>query len=275
MRVSALSTVLVVLGFLGSGMVADTASAQLLPFDLYDYYYNGPFYFGWGGYPYGVYSQYDTLSRLASDRRAQAEARAMAQNQAVQQDIRSLLASGAQARNQTVPGQQSTRDWWFEHQVQAAQRSRPPFQPAAAAPGTTPNEFSPSAVQPPKPDQFGEAMTWPRIVGRSAGIIKWPQVLEDPQFAAQRARVEAPYRNRTTAGRPTVKDYQQMIDAAAQMKTILKGMAPAITPIQYQEAANFLDILAAEAHTRAEQKAAAGLPAEPAKRPAAPASQGA
>ena len=86
-------------------------------------------------------------------------------------------------------------------------------------------------------------------------VIKWLPVLCEPRFAAERARVEAPYR-RDPTGRtnPTTADYQNMIDAAGQMKAVLGRMTAEISAQDYLNAEKFLDQLAAEARGRIENR---------------------
>ena len=82
----------------------------------------------------------------------------------------------------------------------------------------------------------------------AAGIIPWPAVLCDRRFAAERARIEVPYRrNRNGLGTPTAADYQDMIDAAARMKVTLWQMTAEISSQESSTAEKFLDQLAAEA----------------------------
>ena len=167
---STLSRVLLAVGFLVPAAVADTAKAQMGP---YGYGYG---YGGWGAAAYGAAaSRANTQSRIAADRQAQSQSRAMAQNQAVQQGIRSTLAGSAQARTQAARSQQQgARDWWFQHQVQAARTPRQPVYPSVpVAPRGTPGALTPSTPRPPDADG-------------SAEIIKWPGVLMDPRFAEQR-----------------------------------------------------------------------------------------
>jgi hypothetical protein len=92
-------------------------------------------------------------------------------------------------------------------------------------------------------------------------IIKWPSCLRGPQFADQRARIEAPYRRDPNAVvDPSAEQYRAMIDAALEMKA---GLAKAANDAAGSE---FLDKLIAEARTRlpSAPQAAAAATAGPA-----------
>ncbi len=233
---SSISTrVLFALTFLASATLADTATAQLGP---------GGYYGGGWGYNAGV-SAYNTRANVAARQRAQSESRAMKQNLVMQQDIRGTLETQARGRIQgDLSRQQSTKDWWFQHQQQSARRAVQPRSLAGpASVGAAPPSFAASTLKSTAAEQ-------------STDIIKWPRILRNQRFAKQRARVEAPYLDRTpAAGRPTADDYREMIDAAAQMKTILKGLAYEISAGEFLEVEKFLDTLAAEAREGAKRKA--------------------
>jgi hypothetical protein len=196
---------------------------------------------------------------------------------------RGAMDSDAQQRSQAIfSQQQANRDWWFQtQQQQVAQRqtetAQLPYQSLAAQP-------PPRAMQPqdqPPQDQAalqrqyeaaqgerararrlyetaefapGFESATPAVPPAATDIIKWSPVLQAPQFAVQRARIEAPYR-RSSKGlsTPTAKDYQDMIAATGQMKLILKDLAGSISAQDYLNAEAFLDQLAAEAHGRLEK----------------------
>jgi hypothetical protein len=195
--------------------------------------------------------------------------------------IRGTMDADAQGRSQAIIGQQqANRDWWFQtQQQQAAQRqgevAQQPYQSLAVPP-------PPRAMQPQ--DQVDQAALQrqyeaaqreryqtrrryelaqfapgfesasPAAPPVATDIIKWSPVLQAPQFAEQRARIEAPYRRGAKGlSTPTAKDYQDMIAATGQMKLILKNMATEISAQDYLNAAAFLDQLAAEARGRLEK----------------------
>ncbi len=82
----------------------------------------------------------------------------------------------------------------------------------------------------------------------AADIVPWPVILRNPRFAADRARIEEPYRRSLRGqGAPTAADYQDMIDAAAQMKATLWQMTVDVSDQDSLSAEKFLEQLAAEA----------------------------
>ena len=249
MRSSTTSRVFIALGLLVPVILTQTAMAQVGPFG-YDHGYGG----AWGAAAYGAsVSRANTQSRIAAERHSQAQSRAVNQNMVVQQGIRSTLAGSAQSRTQAARSeQQGARDWWFQHQLQASRTPRQPVSPSVAGAPQRTGASGRSTSE--SPDGKG-----------TADVINWPYVLRGPRFAEQRARVESPYRDQTPDTGPTAQDYREMVDAAAQMGTILKGMSRSIPPIDFQQAQNFLDNLTVDARARAKRKAA-----EPAKRPATP-----
>ena len=199
-------------------------------------------YYGYGGD--GAWGAYTSALNNATSRNVAEQDRLAGQNAALQQrammqsGIRNTLTTQAQTRTQDLlDRQQSNKDWWFQvQQQQLAQRQTVAARPyVGQAPVAGFESAAPARAQP-------EAAT---------DIIKWPSVLRDPRFAQQRAAVEAPYR-RAPKGEaiPTVEDYQNMIEAAAQMKTILGQMTAEISAQDYLNTMKFLDQLAAEARGR-------------------------
>jgi hypothetical protein len=82
-------------------------------------------------------------------------------------------------------------------------------------------------------------------------IIPWPTVFRDHPFDAERERIEAPYRRSLNGqGAPTAADYQEIIDAAAQMKAILWQTTGTVSEQDSQIAEKFLDQLALEARSQ-------------------------
>ncbi len=233
--------ILAVICFLVS---ATTAAAQFWP----GYGYSGG-YGAWGGYASALNNA--TSRNVAESDRLMGQSAAMQQRAMVQSGIRNTLTTQAETRTQNILGQQqSNRDWWFQvQQQQVAQRHAMSARPSAGmSPVSGFESAAPAAASAP------EAAT---------DVIKWLPVLCEPRFAAERARVEAPYR-RDPTGRtnPTTADYQNMIDAAGQMKAVLGRMTAEISAQDYLNAEKFLDQLAAEARGRIEKGAA-----PPAKQP--------
>ncbi len=236
MRISKIPKRVPILALVAWATLSGTSPAQLVP-------YRGH-YGGWGAYPYGARSTYNTQSRIAANRQSEAQSRAIQQNRMVQQGIRDTLGRQAQTRTQNIVGQQqANRDWWFQTQQQQFARSsqarRGPAPGGASLGGASPEAISEAVRQASDP-----------------GIIPWPTLLKRPLFMQERAMVEAPYLDQTTEGGPTVEDFQQMIKATEQMKGLLKDFAFKITAAEYLEAEKFLDQLAAEARGWIQKKAA-------------------
>jgi hypothetical protein len=218
--------VLLLVGYLAYPSVA---AAQFWP--RYDGGWGGGYYGGWGGFGargaavIGAREQDRTMGQQA----------AMAQSAMVQSGIRNTLQSQAQSQTQSIANQQqATRDWWFqEQQRQLSQRQAASARTSvamAAAPGFESAPAAPAA-------EF------------ATDVIKWPALLGAPQFAEQRAIIEAPYRRNPPAN-PTATDYQNMVEAAGQMKTILGSMAADISAQQYIDTEAYLNQLIAEARQR-------------------------
>jgi hypothetical protein len=235
MRQAYLIGVLATLGLLTS---ATTAFSQFWP-GYGNYGYSG----GWGGYPYGNTA---ALRSAAQTDRMMGQAAAMRQTATVQSGIRNTLSSQAAAQTQAILGQQqSNKDWWFQVQQQQLAQRPPMPQRSPMSSGAPVAGFESAASAPASPQA-------------ATDIIKWPPLLCDPQFAQQRARIEAPYRRSSQGqGNPTDADYQAMIEAAAQMKAILKQLAANISAQDYINADAFLDQLAAEARGRIAKEAPA------------------
>ena len=157
---------------------------------------------------------------------------AAAQAAALQSDIRNAMAAEAQRRcEQILTQQQADRDWWLQVQQQQVAQRQQAAQWAVMTAG-----FKPAPPQAP------------------TDLIKWPLLLQAPPFAEQRAQIEAPYRRNSKGSRtPTAADYRNMLKAAEQMRSILKGMTPNLTAHAYFESQAFLDRLAAEAGDRLEK----------------------
>jgi hypothetical protein len=195
--------------------------------------------------------------------------------------IRGAMESDAQQRSQSIfSQQQANRDWWFQtQQQQVAQRQTEAAQPQyqSLAPPPPPQAMQPqnqvdeAALQRQYAAAQGERARAQRLYETAqfapgfesatsavppaaTDIIKWSPALQAPQFAEQRARIEAPYR-RSAKGlsTPTAKDYQDMLAATGQMKLILKDMATGISAQDYLNTEAFLDQLAAEARGRLEK----------------------
>jgi hypothetical protein len=232
------------------------------------------------------YDWYDASVGFNAIRDSNASSRDMAQGyQAWRQQAASAGsgygASAGPAPVSSYAPPQSNRDWWFqtEQRQMAAQQSAAAATPAYVPPPTRSSavsrEFAEDEVRLEASQPQRERAEWQydsmkqqgndlnRLSAAGAGfeaesptaatdIIPWLPVLQAPQFAKQRARIEAPFL-RDGAKRlstPTAKQYEDMIAAAAEMKNILKNMAADVSAEEYLEAVAFLDQLAGEARGR-------------------------
>jgi hypothetical protein len=160
----------------------------------------------------------------------------------LQSSIRNTMAANETQRQDRYMAQQDRRDWWFQVQQQqnAQQQTRRYAMPAMPSMPAAPSGGGFESV--------GVETGAPEV---ATDVIKWLPVLCDPQFAADRAKIEAPYR-RSSQGlsRPNADDYRGMIVTTEQMKATLKTMAAEISAQDYLSAEAFLDQLASEARGR-------------------------
>ncbi len=221
---------------------AATVSAQMFPGRRY-----GPGYYG-GYYDSGALAAGVGLGSASSSERNAAQSYQSWRQQAsssqmsgMESGIRNSVNSGDRRYSQDLYNQQqANRDWWFQvQQQQVAQR-----QAAASRYAVPPAGFAAA------PAGF-EAASVPAAPKANSDIIKWLPLLQAPQFAAQRAQIEAPYR-RSSKGLsiPTAEDYRNMLKAVGQMRVTLKGMTNDITAQQYLDADAFLNELAREINDR-------------------------
>jgi hypothetical protein len=210
-------------------------------------------YGGYGGYgdDAGVMAlQASATSQAAASRAAQSN-RMMGQNIALQQNammqsgIRNTLSSQASAMTQNVGSQrQSDRDWWFQVQQQqmAARPSYGSSSPVLASCGF--------GASPPQ-GGFAPVGAEPEV---AMDVIKWPTVLQEPEFASRRALVEAPYRRSPPAlSVPTANDYRDMVKTVDEMEAILEWRLTVKDGLEtsvYQQAKAFLEKLGQEASER-------------------------
>jgi hypothetical protein len=173
-----------------------------------------------GGRRYWAQSQYLLGQQIAAVQTAE-----------LQGGIRDAMSVEAQRRSdQIYARQQADHDWWLQvQQQQIAERQ----QAAEFAAMTAGLKSAPKAA---------------------TDVIKWPSLLQAPQFAEQRAQIEAPYRrNSKGLSAATAADYKNMIESVAQMKLILKGMTARLTAQEYLDSQAFIERLAAEARDRLEK----------------------
>lgn len=230
MRRACLIVVLAAVWFGGSTTAVE---AQWWGRYSHHYYYGWPGYYG-GYYP-GYYARYDFgwISGFggrrfyAQSQQLLGEQIAAQQAAATQRNIRYAMSADAQRRSdQAFIQQQADREWWLQtQQQQMADRQ----QAAALAAMTANSESTPKVA---------------------TDLIRWPPVLQAPQYAEQRTRIEAPYRRGPKGlSEPTASDYRDMIVCAGQMRTIVKEMTASLTSQQYIDAQVFLDRLTVEARS--------------------------
>ena len=221
------------------GMSAATVSAQMFPRSRYSRS-------SYDGYDDGALAAAAALNSADNSARNNAQAyqawsqqAASSQMSGMESGVRSEMDASSQQYTQSIYNrQQAGRDWWFQvDQQQVAQRQAQAARYAAMSTGF----------------ESAEAANAPKA---KTDIIKWPPLLQIPQFAAQRTQIEAPYRRGSKGlSTPTADDYRNMVKAAERMKAILKGMTAELTAEQYFDSEDFLNRLAAEARGRIEQAA--------------------
>jgi hypothetical protein len=220
----------VVLAAAGFGASATTLQAQWPG----RHHYNYPGYYGGWGYDYGlIYALGGGRRYYAQSQRLINEQIAAQQTAAMQRSIRDAMSAEALRRSeQTFAQQQAERDWWLlAQQQQMAGR-----QQAAAVAAMTAESKSVAAPKAP------------------TDVINWPSLLQAPQFAEQRARIEAPYRrNPKGLSTPTAADYNDIIKSVEQIKLLLKEMTARLTAQEYFDTQAFLDRMAGEARQRAKE----------------------
>ena len=218
---------IVVLASMGTAFSAAPLAAQTWPgrHHYYPGYYNG---YGYGfGMIYNLGGAGNTGRYIAASQRLASQQIAAQQAAAMQSSIRdAMTASALQRSTQIYDQQQTDRDWWLQIQQQQLAERQAQAQLAAAS-------NSPDAA---------------------TNVIQWPSLLRRPQFAEQRKQIETPYRRGSKGlSTPSAGDYDDMIEAARQMKLILKGMTVGVSAQDYLDAQAFLDQLAAEARSRVEK----------------------
>ena len=209
------------------------------------------------GYGYGGYGGFDGGAALAgsdyrqgaiidakSQSRLAGQQAAQQQNAVVQSGIRNTLSNQANSREAAIANQQAqTQDWWFQHQQQQfAQQQMAPRQMAAGQSA----EYSMAAAPAAGWSSLGPPHKPPPA---NMDIIQWPTLLQDPCFASERTKIEAPYRHATPPklSTPNEDDYQQMAAAVEDMKAVLQWkLSEGVDTGQYNTAKAFLNKLGSE-----------------------------
>ena len=174
---------------------------------------------------------------MKAQSRMAGEDRSIGQNSVVQSGIRSTLSNQAQSRNEAILAQQqSSQDWWFQHQSQQMARRQSAEYAMAGEPAFRPTSLGPSGSPPPA----------------ATDIIKWPAMLQEQCFASDRAKIEAPYRRTPPKlSTPTAADYRQMVGTVEDMKAVLQWrLSEGVDTGPYNTAKTFLNQLGDELATR-------------------------
>jgi hypothetical protein len=235
MRLATLIRVVRLSGLIVAAMLASPAAfGQWLP---------NPYY-GWGGFGYGGSYVNTANTNFTQQRIANAEITGAARL-ARQQSASNMMMQQAQSRTAGILDQrQNYADWW--HQTQQRQfAQQPPRASGGPLAAVGPAPVAPVAAQ----STSGTAPT-----GTPSDVIRWPAILTDSRFAAEREQIEAPFRRALSGGpTPTVADYRAIIAASEQMKVKLREMAPELIASEYLALDAFLDQLEGEGRGRIEE----------------------
>jgi hypothetical protein len=197
---------IVIVLLLMGGVVRFTgsASAQFYP----GYGYGGS---GWDGSAalLGADSRQAQVIQSRAESRLAGQQLAAQQNNVIQSGIRNTLSGQAQSRDAAIQAQQqANQDWWFQHQQQQMAQRPPANYATAAMPLQDWGSLAPPSPPPPA----------------SMDLIKWPTLLQAPCFAADREKIEAPYRHTPPEGwdKLSTDDYRQIGAAVEDMKALLQ-----------------------------------------------------
>jgi hypothetical protein len=201
-------------------------------------FYPGYGYGGWGWDGSAALLGADTRQAQVIQSRAQdrlaGQQLAAEQNAVVQSGIRNTLSSQAQSRDAAIQAQQqATQDWWFQHQQQQMTQRPPAEYATAAAPPQDWGSLAPPSPPPPA----------------SMDLIKWPTLLQAPCFAADREKIEAPYRRTPPEKWNTIStdDFRQMAAAVEDMKALLQWRSSQGVDVDaFNAAKNFLIQMSSE-----------------------------
>jgi hypothetical protein len=197
--------------------LAEPVSAQFYP---------GYGYGGWGGFNGGAalagsdYRQSAIIDAKSQSRLAGQQA-AQQQNAFIASGIRNTVTNQADSREAAIANQQQqTQDWWFQHQQQQMAQQQMALAQRPMSQGQ-PGEYSTAAAPTMGWSGMGPSRTPPPA---SMDIIQWPTLLQQPCYASERAKIEAPYRRGTPPklSTPNEEDYQQMDAAVEDMKATLQ-----------------------------------------------------
>jgi hypothetical protein len=182
----------------------------------YSNFYPYPDYYDYGGW--GAFaSAYELAAQRKAfgwDRQLQLES-SLAQTADWRAINHSLQAGALIQRYNPIDGGQAARDWMYEMQRRIGPREPVP---------------SPSAAR---------------------EIMLWPTLLKSDAFAAERYRVEAPFRRAMANGKPlSAEDYQTVVRALEAMKMTLQDVRPLVIEAEYAVVEDYLDNLLQDAQNR-------------------------
>ena len=236
MCMSNLARAVVISGVVALSVLVDTAAAQFVPYSRYGGY-------GWGRNPSALPSPDAVLADRGRDRR-----QIMAQTSRQQRDRNQFLVNQSRRNTAwTASSQQSMEQARMSQarsrQQQFASRSGtylpttpvgpPPREPAATPPRRTPLE---------PPAQVTEPLDTKR----------WPTLLEDPRFSEPRATLERLLaKAEATNTSLAVFEYRMIVDAAEEMKEILRGMAHELNAAEFLLVQQFLDGIISDYQSKA------------------------
>jgi hypothetical protein len=209
---SGLICVICAAGILGTRPV----QAQFVP---------GSYYSDAGVYGLAAAASYNATQQQAYTADRQRKQTAAMASSLAWQNINRTARTEALSQPAMVPDAgQAARDWMFQNAA-----PRPAYRGSASLPPMASSSPGPAVKE----------------------IMRWPTILKDPQFDADRAGVEYPFRRAYSGGEPlSVADYERIILASNQMKVTLKSFEPQLLEAEYQVAEQYLDSLIADAKKR-------------------------
>ena len=237
MRVSSLIKITLILAAVVTLALTEAAMAQFVPYTRYGHGH------GWGRFPSSLPSADAALADKGRDRR-----QALADVSRQQQDRNAFLLDQARSNSSWVAQNQASVE---QFRLQQAQRQGAQFsarsRQLAALPrvGTPATTLGLPPVTPPTRSRGTGS-------GRAAGDTRWPTLLDDSLFAEPRAKLEKLLGAAETseAGLTTI-EYEEMVEAARQIKEILRELAHELNAAEYLAVDKFLNDLISKYRSKA------------------------
>jgi len=198
--------------------VAPPAPAQIVPYGGYGY--------GWGPYasPSRSYVDRGVMAQQKGANQRMMLSQAYSQHQNTNQFLLGQSSRtpspylGIDASVEQARMQQAQRQ---SQQVAAMNRQRDVF--SRMAPGVP--------IVPPS-----------SVLQRAANQTRWPSLLTDPRFDEPRREIDKLLaREQSSEVRLTSGEYEEIVEAAAQMKDILRSVASRVNAAEYLAVEKFLD----------------------------------